>query len=99
MTTQKSKIIWTKVYEAPALATYSLLPIVQAFTSAAGVSVELSADHKVKRAMETANKLNARYALILGENEIAAGVYALKDMAAGEQRNVSKSELLSAFIA
>jgi len=66
---------------------------------ASGVSVELSADHKVKRAMETANKLNARYALILGDNEIAAGVYALKDMAAGVQRNVSKSELLSAFIA
>ena len=38
--TQSSKIVWTKVDEAPALATYSLLPIVQAFTSAAGVSVE-----------------------------------------------------------
>jgi isocitrate dehydrogenase len=34
------KIIWTKVDEAPALATYSLLPIVQAFTKAAGVTVE-----------------------------------------------------------
>ena len=38
MTTQK--IIYTKVDEAPALATYSLLPIVQAFTKAAGVVVE-----------------------------------------------------------
>jgi len=35
-----AKIIWTKVDEAPALATYSLLPIVQAFTGAAGVAVE-----------------------------------------------------------
>jgi len=26
-----SKIIWTKIDEAPALATYTLLPIVQAF--------------------------------------------------------------------
>ena len=34
------KIVWTKVDEAPALATYSLLPIVQAFTASAGVSVE-----------------------------------------------------------
>ena len=34
------KILWTKVDEAPALATYSLLPIVQAFTKAAGVTVE-----------------------------------------------------------
>src|SRR5471032_1194813 len=33
-------IIYTKTDEAPALATYSLLPIVQAFTKAAGVAVE-----------------------------------------------------------
>ena len=32
MTTGTTKIIWTKIDEAPALATYSLLPIVQAFT-------------------------------------------------------------------
>jgi isocitrate dehydrogenase len=35
-----SKIIYTITDEAPALATYSFLPIVQAFTSSAGVSVE-----------------------------------------------------------
>ncbi|NOY50976.1 MAG: NADP-dependent isocitrate dehydrogenase [Chlorobi bacterium] len=35
-----TKIIWTKIDEAPALATYSLLPIVKAFTNAAGVEVE-----------------------------------------------------------
>jgi isocitrate dehydrogenase len=35
-----TKIVWTKVDEAPALATYSLLPIVQAFTATAGISVE-----------------------------------------------------------
>jgi len=35
-----AKIYWTKIDEAPALATYSLLPIVQAFTKAAGVAVE-----------------------------------------------------------
>ncbi|MGE0766104.1 MAG: NADP-dependent isocitrate dehydrogenase [Hyphomicrobiaceae bacterium] len=37
----KLEIMWTKVDEAPALATYSLLPIVQAFAGAAGVSVKL----------------------------------------------------------
>jgi len=37
-----SKIIYTKTDEAPALATYSLLPIVNAFTKAAGVVVETS---------------------------------------------------------
>ena len=40
MTEQTSKIIWTEIDEAPALATYSLLPIVNAFTNAAGVVVE-----------------------------------------------------------
>jgi isocitrate dehydrogenase len=35
-----SKIIWTKVDEAPALATYSLLPIVQAYTGGSGIEVE-----------------------------------------------------------
>ncbi|MBD3612633.1 MAG: NADP-dependent isocitrate dehydrogenase, partial [Hydrogenovibrio crunogenus] len=35
-----AKIIYTLTDEAPALATYSLLPIVEAFTKAAGVSVE-----------------------------------------------------------
>lgn len=35
-----SKIIWTKIDEAPALATYSLLPIVQAYTKDTGINVE-----------------------------------------------------------
>ncbi|MFA6166909.1 MAG: NADP-dependent isocitrate dehydrogenase [Gemmatimonadaceae bacterium] len=40
MKTDTSTIIWTKIDEAPALATFSLLPIVQAFTKGTGVSVE-----------------------------------------------------------
>jgi isocitrate dehydrogenase len=35
-----TKIIWTEIDEAPALATHSLLPIVQAFTKGTGVEVE-----------------------------------------------------------
>ncbi|MDQ6984048.1 MAG: NADP-dependent isocitrate dehydrogenase, partial [Ghiorsea sp.] len=38
--TSKHTIIYTKTDEAPMLATYSLLPIVQAFTKAAGVDVQ-----------------------------------------------------------
>jgi isocitrate dehydrogenase len=34
------KIVWTKIDEAPALATYSLLPIVQAFAKGTGVDIE-----------------------------------------------------------
>ena len=40
MTTQK--IIWTEIDEAPALATYSLLPIIQKFTKGTGVDVVTS---------------------------------------------------------
>ncbi|HEY8939582.1 MAG TPA: NADP-dependent isocitrate dehydrogenase, partial [Cellvibrio sp.] len=35
-----SKIIYTQTDEAPALATYSLLPIVQAFTQSSGIAIE-----------------------------------------------------------
>jgi isocitrate dehydrogenase len=37
-----AKIVWTKIDEAPALATYALLPIVQAYTKGTGVEVEVS---------------------------------------------------------
>jgi isocitrate dehydrogenase len=40
MTAKTAKIIWTKIDEAPMLATYSLLPIIQAFTKGTGVVVE-----------------------------------------------------------
>ena len=40
MSDTTSTIIWTDIDEAPALATYSFLPIVQAFTKGTGVSVE-----------------------------------------------------------
>jgi len=40
MTTKTSKIIWTQIDEAPALATYSFLPIVKAFAKGTGVEVE-----------------------------------------------------------
>ena len=38
----KSKIIYTKTDEAPALASYSLLPIVKAFTATADIEIETS---------------------------------------------------------
>jgi len=40
MSNNVSKIIWTKIDEAPALATYSLLPIIQAFTNNTGIEIE-----------------------------------------------------------
>jgi histidyl-tRNA synthetase len=59
-----------------------------------GVSVDVMAGGKLKRAMELANKLGARFALIVGDDEIAAGEYSLKDMASGEQRHVRREDLV-----
>jgi histidyl-tRNA synthetase len=58
----------------------------------AGFAVEL-VETKLKRAMPLANKLGARYTLIIGDNEIAAGRYALKEMASGRQENVTREEI------
>ena len=35
-----AKIIWSEIDEAPALATYAFLPVVQAFTKGTGIDVE-----------------------------------------------------------
>ena len=40
MTTDTAKIIYTAIDEAPSLATYSLLPIIQAYTKGTGINVE-----------------------------------------------------------
>ena len=61
---------------------------------AAGISVERSVDRKLKRALETGNKTGARFALILGDNEIAAGTYLMKDMASGEQTPLERSAIV-----
>ena len=58
-----------------------------------GYSVEVAPDGKLKRAMELANKLGARYTLIVGDNEIASGRYALKNMSSGEQEQVGRDEI------
>ncbi len=58
------------------------------------LSVELGTDRKLKRMLELANKLEARYTLIVGENEIATQSYALKNMASGEQQTLTRQGLL-----
>ncbi len=58
-----------------------------------GISVARSVDRKLKRALEVANKAGARYVLILGDDEISAGTYSLKNMTSGEQKSVTRSEI------
>ena len=62
---------------------------------AAGLSVERSVDANLRRALEVAKSLGARFALILGDNEIAAGTYSLKNMATGEQRALTREKLMA----
>jgi isocitrate dehydrogenase len=62
MPTQKPTIIYTETDEAPALATYSLLPIVQAFAAPAGIAVET-------RDISLAGRIIANFADLLPENQ------------------------------
>jgi histidyl-tRNA synthetase len=61
----------------------------------AGLSVELPAEEmKFKKSLGLADKLGARYALIIGEDEVAASTFTLKRLADSEQKKLSEYELL-----
>ena len=61
---------------------------------AAGFSVELPpAEQKLGKALERASKLNSRYALILGDNEVADGLWTVKTLADGSQQKLTEPEL------
>ncbi|HIJ63913.1 MAG TPA: NADP-dependent isocitrate dehydrogenase, partial [Rhodospirillaceae bacterium] len=88
----KAKIIWTKVDEAPALATYSLLPIVEAFTAAAGVSVET-------RDISLAGRIIANFPECLSpEQRIGDELAELGDLAKKPEANIIKLPNVSASI-
>src|SRR5579864_7582962 len=48
---------------------------------------------RLKKSLETASKLGAKYALIAGENELSTGVFALKNLATGKQESVPRPDL------
>jgi histidyl-tRNA synthetase len=61
----------------------------------AGFAVELPPEEmKFKKSLGLADKLGARYALIVGEDEVASGTYTLKRLADAEQKKYSEAELL-----
>jgi histidyl-tRNA synthetase len=67
---------------------------------AAGHRIEVQPEpYKMRRALELAAKQGARFALIVGDNEIAAGRYPLKDLARGEQKEMTEQEILAALAA
>ena len=87
-----SKIIWSKIDEAPALATYSLLPIVNAFTKAAGVVVET-------RDISLAGRIIANFPENLTEDQkIADELAYLGDLTQKPEANIIKLPNVSASI-
>jgi len=61
----------------------------------AGFSVELPpTEQKFGKALERASKLDSRYALILGDNEVSEGFYTLKTLADGTQQKLTEPQLL-----
>ena len=62
---------------------------------AAGYRVELPAtEQKFGKALGQADKLGARYALILGEDEVTSGDWTLKTLADGSQKKYTENDLL-----
>lgn len=62
-----------------------------------GVACDINLNYDVKSmksAMRKANDLNARFTLILGEDELKKDVVALKDMDSGEQKEVKTEDLI-----
>jgi len=89
---QTTKIIWTEIDEAPALATYSLLPIVNAFTNAAGVSVET-------RDISLSGRVIANMAEFLApEQRIPDYLSELGDLTQKKEANIIKLPNISASI-
>jgi isocitrate dehydrogenase len=87
-----AKIIYTKTDEAPALATYSLLPIVEAFTDAAGIAVET-------RDISLAGRILAGFADVLTEQQQHSDALAeLGDLAKTPDANIIKLPNISASI-
>lgn len=60
---------------------------------ATGHSIEVGTASKLKKAMEIANKTGARRVLIIGDEEMAAHEYSLKDMQTGAQERIGRAEL------
>ncbi len=58
------------------------------------ISIEVGTEQKLKRMLEIANKLLARYALLVGDNEIATQSYTLKNMRSGTQQTLTRQALL-----
>ncbi|MBU2892325.1 NADP-dependent isocitrate dehydrogenase [Colwellia sp. D2M02] len=92
MSTDNSKIIYTITDEAPALATYSLLPIIQAYTASSGINVET-------RDISLAGRILANFPQYLtAEQRIDDALAELGELAKTPEANIIKLPNISASI-
>ena len=89
---KNATIIYTKIDEAPALATYSLLPVIQAFTSGTGIAVET-------RDISLAGRIIANFPENLTEDQKISDYLAeLGELALKPEANIIKLPNISASI-
>ena len=92
MSLKDSTIIYTKTDEAPALATYSFLPIVKSFAASAGIVVEL-------KDISLAGRILANFPDYLSENQkIDDALSELGELAKNPKANIIKLPNISASI-
>lgn len=87
----RSKIIYTFTDEAPALATYSLLPIIEAFTASADIAVET-------RDISLAGRILASFPEQLGKKAVADHLAELGALAVTPEANIIKLPNISASV-
>ena len=88
----KAKIIYTITDEAPALATHSLLPIIEAYTSAAGVAVET-------RDISLSGRILANFPdALTAEQRVSDALAELGDLAKAPDANIIKLPNISASV-
>lgn len=83
-------IVW--LGEAARDRSFSLAKDLRATGFAVALEFE---ERKMKKAMAQASKSNARYALIIGDDEVASGRYALKNLATGEQESLGFADIVA----
>ncbi|KQA40311.1 NADP-dependent isocitrate dehydrogenase [Vibrio cholerae] len=92
MPTNKPTIIYTITDEAPALATYSLLPIIQSFTASSGINVET-------RDISLAGRILANFPEYLTEEQrISDALTELGELAKTPEANIIKLPNISASV-
>ena len=89
---KSSKIIYTITDEAPALATYSLLPIVKAFTAKLGIAIET-------RDISLVGRIRAKFPDYLAEDQIIKDALSeLGDLTKFPEANIIKLPNISASL-